>query len=184
MPDLVQQLVLRRDEPIWVSAAPIRSSFAVVLVVVVAPVVEEVVFRGILLHRWAQKWGAGRGLLFSSLAFGVLHADILGHTVFGIVMGLLYVRTRGLWVPIACHMFTNAFAVVGQALPWGVKNDVYTIARFREEWYFGALALAVAIPLLYAMRSRYLPPRSWQLPLAQPMDLQHVPEEHAHVPQH
>ena len=136
--------------------------------VVVAPIGEETLFRGVLLQRWSLKWGVARALLVSSVLFGVLHADILGHTVFGVIMGLLYVRTRGLWIPMACHALTNAIAVAGQALPWDAKDKATTVAEFRHDWYIGALALAIAVPLLYAMRSHFWPPRGWGLPQLAP----------------
>jgi hypothetical protein len=184
VPGFVEQFVLRQHDPIWDPGAPLRSALLVLVIVVIAPIVEEIAFRGVLLHRWSEKWGATRGLLFSSLAFGVLHADVLGHTVFGIVMALLYVRTGSLWLPIGCHMLTNALAVAGSVLPWGEKDQVYTLARFRQEWYLGALALAVAIPLLLALRQRFLPPPGWRPPLSRPGGESIPSEEYVHVPQH
>jgi uncharacterized protein len=184
VPGFVKLFVLRPHDPIWDPGAPIRSALFVLVIVVIAPIVEEIVFRGVLLHRWSEKWGARRGLLCSSLAFGVLHADVLGHTVFGIVMALLYVRTRSLWLPIGCHMLTNALAVGGSLLPWGEKDQVYTLARFRQEWYLGALALAVGLPLLYALRQRFLPPAGWRPPLFPPGGDSIQSEGFMHVPQH
>jgi membrane protease YdiL (CAAX protease family) len=168
IPDVVQRWVLRHDQPIWNPAMPVSSVFYVMVVVVLAPFVEESLFRGVLLQRWSLKWGVGRALLVSSVLFGVLHADILGHTVFAIVMGLLYVRTRGLWIPMGCHALTNALAVLGQALPWDAKDTITTVAEFRNDWYVGALALAIGVPLLYAMRSHFWPPRGWALPSLAP----------------
>jgi membrane protease YdiL (CAAX protease family) len=168
IPNVVQQWVLRHDPPIWNAAAPASSLLYVIVIVALAPVVEELLFRGVLLQRWSLKWGVGRAMLVSSILFGVLHADILGHTIFGVIMGLLYVRTRGLWIPIACHALTNTIAVVGQALPWETRDDITTVAEFRHDWYIGALALAVAVPLLYAMRSHFWPPRTWALPQLAP----------------
>jgi hypothetical protein len=75
-------------------------------------------------------------------------------------------------------------AVGGSLLPWGVDEGPYTLARFRQEWYLGALALAVAIPLLYAMRERFLPPPGWGPPLSRPEGVSIPSEEYVHVSQH
>ena len=54
-----------------------------------APIVEELVFRGILLQRWSVKWGLRTGVIASSVLFGLLHPhNPVGLTIFGLVMGL------------------------------------------------------------------------------------------------
>ncbi len=79
--------------------------FNLVFVVGVAPVVEEFVFRGLLLTRWSRKWGISRGILASSLLFGIAHGNLLGMVFFAIVMSILYIETRSLVVPIVRARF-------------------------------------------------------------------------------
>ncbi len=62
--------------------------------VVLAPVIEEFAFRGVLLRRWSQKWGAVNAILISSLLFGVAHPDPIGATAFGIAMCVIYEDTN------------------------------------------------------------------------------------------
>ena len=93
----------------WLNARPVVFLLAVALVV--APVIEEVLFRGVVLHRFAVKWGLGPAIVVSSLLFGILHVNFVGVGVLGVVMALLYVRTQTLIVPIACHVLNNAVAV-------------------------------------------------------------------------
>ncbi|MEK6222274.1 MAG: CPBP family intramembrane metalloprotease, partial [Chloroflexota bacterium] len=83
---------------------------------VMAPVAEELYFRG-LLHTWfRQKWGLKLGVAASSLVFGLAHFDSIGVAVsawiMGIVIALAYERTKTLWLPIAIHIATNSVAVV------------------------------------------------------------------------
>lgn len=52
--------------------------------VIVAPVVEEIFFRGLILQRWSVKWGITPGIILSSLFFGILHpANPVGLSMFG-----------------------------------------------------------------------------------------------------
>jgi uncharacterized protein len=88
-----------------------------VLIVLVAPPVEELIFRGILLHRWGLKWGLTKAVLFSSLAFAILHANPIGMFVFGCVMAILYIKSRTLIVPVLCHSLNNAIAFALSASP-------------------------------------------------------------------
>lgn len=168
IPDFVREYVLKM-QPIFLDAdAPLRTFATVVIIVLVAPIVEEVLFRGILLHRFATKWSPVTAIVVSSLIFGILHADILGHAIFGVVLSLVYVRTGSLWLPIAIHMLNNGLAVAAMALPWSSSDESYSLAEFRDQWYVGAIALAVALPLLYALRDKYLPPPGWRLPVLGP----------------
>jgi len=80
-----------------------------------AAVLEEIIFRG-LVFRLLENWkGPIIALLISSLIFQIPHfmnlhtgisPAILG-VLFGIVTGLMYAYTRGLWLPIAFHFAWN-----------------------------------------------------------------------------
>ncbi len=84
----------------------------VILLVVIAPIFEEIVFRGIFMTRWVVKWGYKRGIIFSSLLFGILHPGIIGPTVMGVILCCLYNRTKSLWVSVFFHVINNLIVVV------------------------------------------------------------------------
>lgn len=102
--------------PDYVSAADVSPSAGWVVLMfalaIVPPVVEEVIFRGMLLERWAAKWRLGTAIVVQAVCFGILHVDPIGAGVFGVVMALMYVRTRSLWPPIAMHALNNGVVVV------------------------------------------------------------------------
>ncbi len=82
--------------------------------VIVAPVVEEVIFRGYLypvVKRYTERWFAA---LFTGLLFGVIHFNLLSLptlVVLGVVLVVLYEVTGSLWVTIACHASFNGTTV-------------------------------------------------------------------------
>ncbi len=83
---------------------------ALFVAVVVAPVVEEVIFRGYIypvVKRFSEKWFAA---LFSGVLFGVIHFNLASFpvlAVMGILLVVLYERTGSIWPPIACHALFN-----------------------------------------------------------------------------
>jgi membrane protease YdiL (CAAX protease family) len=91
---------------------------AALLIVIVAPVAEEVFFRGFffggLRARLPFPWAA----LLSGLFFGSIHlttgdaAVAVQLSVLGIVLAYLYERTGSLWAPIALHTINNALAFI------------------------------------------------------------------------
>ncbi len=128
-------------------------------VVIMAPIFEEYLFRGVLLQRWSQKWNVRKAIIVSSLIFAVLHADILGAFLYGVVMSLLYLRTQSLLVPILCHMLNNLIA-------WALDLGFYayygfdyeqSIEDFQNEWWplvvFGIITLVWTV-YYFATRSR------------------------------
>ncbi len=165
-PQFVSDWVLNDQMALIVPNAPVRNALTVVEAVVLAPVVEEFLFRGLLLHRWAHRWGVRRGVLLSSAAFAVVHVEVLGGLVFALVMAMLYVRTRSLWTPILCHAAHNGLVVLVAAggVFLGDGASTPTLAQFQAEWWTGVLGFCLGAPLLWAYLRRYRPEPGWALP--------------------
>ena len=83
---------------------------------VLAPVAEELFFRGLVYTAFRQRLGIAAAATVSALVFAVGHIDALGVVaasfIIGIVLALVYEYTRSLWVAIAIHVFNNSLATV------------------------------------------------------------------------
>ncbi len=148
------------------TASPLLyNSLVVIIAVLIAPIVEEFLFRGVILQRFAVKWGITAGILISSLIFGLLHSDILGAFVFGIVMSLLYINTKTLLVPIACHMLNNgvAFGLSIIAIMFGASETATTAAQFQSD-ITGLIAILVAAPIMIYFLYKSWPKKDTKLP--------------------
>jgi membrane protease YdiL (CAAX protease family) len=128
---------------------------------VVAPIVEETLFRGILMQRWARRWDTFTGVVASSALFALAHQEILGHFVFAVAMCALYLRTRRLWVPIAAHALNNAILMMPElwrVLRHGTGSDEpHTIASLRAGWPEASLAFVAGGVLLWLYLRYYWP---------------------------
>jgi membrane protease YdiL (CAAX protease family) len=85
----------------------------VLTLVVLAPVVEEMVFRGLIFGALAPRIGVLAAALLSALLFGLVHGDqVLFPTLaaLGFINALLYANTGNLLVPITLHALNNAIA--------------------------------------------------------------------------
>ncbi len=81
-----------------------------VFAILIAPIVEEVLFRGILLPLLARTIGPRLALILSSVGFAFIHADIGSLPALVLLaagLSLAFARTRSLYVPIAMHMLFN-----------------------------------------------------------------------------
>ena len=82
----------------------------VALAVVLAPVFEELLFRGIALPLIARRWGAAPAVIAVSAAFALIHLHVPSLVpLFLIAVGfsLGYLFTRSLWTPIVMHAMFN-----------------------------------------------------------------------------
>ena len=125
----------------------IANAFSFVSVVIIAPLVEEIAFRGLLIHRWSLKWGHVKAVLLSSFFFGIVHPDPIGATAFGIGMCILYMMTQSLLVPVICHAANNLFCWLIEAGYRLVQEPgyTYTLEQFQKEWPIGLIAGVIVI---------------------------------------
>lgn len=140
---------------------PVAANVAgFVSVVILAPVLEEVVFRGYLLQRLWRKLGLAKAVLLSSALFGALHPDTLGAAVFGAGMCYLYLRSRSLYVPILAHALYNLtcwlWEFVGLMVD-GTEYYRYTVEEFQADAWMSVIwaALAFGIAYLYVRKCYY-----------------------------
>lgn len=178
-PEFVKGLLLDTDMIGMKFDGPINvliSVLGAVVLVILAPVVEEVLFRGYLLHRWAATWGVEASVVATTVVFASLHADPLGATLFGFAMAVFYIRTRSLELVILCHILNNLVAYVVGVVYTTIDGPdaVYTLTDFRQEWWIAALCLAVALPWAVAFVRRNWPNASWVLPYPSRMSEAHL----------
>lgn len=79
---------------------------------IVAPILEELIFRGYLLKLF-QKYGVWVSILASATLFGIMHAEftqIIPAILAGLVLGYAYYKTDDIRVPIIMHLINNVIA--------------------------------------------------------------------------
>jgi len=83
--------------------------------VVLAPLAEEIVFRGFLFRNLRDSLGKGLAMFLSGFAFAAVHFEptlLLPLTALGVALALLYEWSGSLYVPIVVHALWNLFALV------------------------------------------------------------------------
>lgn len=148
-----------------------------VVAVVIAPVIEEVLFRGILLNRWATKWSVGTAVFATSIAFGFLHANPVGITVVGLVAAVLYLKTRSLLIPIAFHAANNLIATILDftAGPLEPMDVAAVIQEIRDAGLSGVGIVLVTLPVLVWYLRRHWPEREAGIPYEAPANIAENP---------
>lgn len=99
--------------PIPPSAVFGRGFWAMICLVAMAPVMEEILCRGIILESVRAKYGVVAALFLSSAFFAVLHgqpAMVVNAFVMGLILGYIYIETNSIFSVILLHAFNNGVA--------------------------------------------------------------------------
>ncbi|XP_073131768.1 uncharacterized protein [Henckelia pumila] len=100
----VEQSIMARD--------PIAMALYALVLVVCAPLWEEIVFRGFLLPSLTKYMPVWCSILVSSVAFALAHFNVqrmLPLIFLGVVMGVTYTRSRNLLPSMLLHSLWNGF---------------------------------------------------------------------------
>jgi len=104
------------------SSTPLALRIPLVLVVVsVGPLVEELLFRGVLLSALLQRWHVGWSVAISSLAFALIHLPGLDFqwyalpdlVLLALLLAWLRLRSGSIWPAVLAHGLNNLLGVAG-----------------------------------------------------------------------
>jgi membrane protease YdiL (CAAX protease family) len=139
--------------------APLEIKYLVAVLgtVIVAPMAEELVFRGYLLNLWIARRGVWFAVIASSVVFGAFHLETAVFAApMGIVYALVYLRYQSLWPGIFIHAAYNLFA-----LPWLLGGLFYVKPRQSigelSSWIPEFAIAVLFIPLFILFWRRFKP---------------------------
>lgn len=135
-----------------------QTTSALMVYVVAIPILEELVFRAYVLNRLAQRYGEARGLLLSSLVFGILHwPHVLSEWYAGMIFGMIFIRYRSLLACILAHASANALMTIGLSLTtFPFHKDIHHLKDFGN-WKIEAFSLGCAVILTTCAIARLWP---------------------------
>lgn len=131
------------------SINPITTLF---VVVICAPIMEELLFRKALISRTAQ-YGEGMSIVLSGITFGLFHGNLNQFAyafVLGIFFGFIYVKTKNIVYPIILHIIINFIgSFLGSIMLEKTRYMEYT-AKVQELTLSGEIANESAMAELLA----------------------------------
>ena len=167
-PEYTQSLLESLSESSQSSSLPVVNQIlSTINLVIVAPITEEFIFRGIILHRLAEKWNVAIAVWVSSIIFGLLHPNPIGIAAVGMAWALIYLKTKNLMVPMVAHGMNNAIVATSQLLTPLVTEDSVTKPMTEltvTNWLGCLLLIAVSAPFVCHFIYRQFPNQSQVLP--------------------
>jgi membrane protease YdiL (CAAX protease family) len=115
-----------------------------------AAVFEEIFFRGAVQNLFERWWKSPfLAILVTSILFSFIHMSVflfLSRLVLGFVLGLMYQRSRNLWVNIIAHFLNNSIAVI-QLFWLSTHKQKLELEKLDPDvpWWTALVALAITI---------------------------------------
>jgi len=131
------------------------------LVVILAPVCEEVIFRGLILRGFLKHYTVKKAIFVSAVLFGLFHMNVWqfpGALVWGMIAGWWFVRTGSLFFCMSGHAFMNGIGFLAMFIKnrWnliipGFSSD-YGELVFQPLWFTIMGLIGVAMGLIFFQR--------------------------------
>lgn len=119
-----------------------------IVMCVVAPVFEEILFRGIILRGLLKNIKPWPAILVSSLLFAIFHLNIwqgISSFLFGIFMGWVLYRTGSLYLVIFSHFVINFMAFLASQNVINVPGYTYPSETGFQPLWFNLIGLILVI---------------------------------------
>ncbi len=125
-----------------------------VLIAVLAPLLEELLFRGVVLHGFLKNYRPSHAIIASALLFAIIHGNLaqgLGAFFIGLVIGWIYWKTQSIIPGIIIHFVNNAFAF-STSLFIDEKDALKNMSEyFPEAWMYWAVVIAGGLVCLLCL---------------------------------
>ncbi|MDS0528089.1 CPBP family intramembrane metalloprotease [Clostridium sp. SHJSY1] len=126
------------------------SWVSMICVLVLIPIFEEVLFRGLIFNELKKKFNMFWAVLLQALIFAIFHGNILQGIytfVLGVILCIIYIETKSIFGNILCHIIYNMCgSVLGPLVLYYTSSFVYVDL---------ILGLAITIILLLHMIKRH-----------------------------
>ncbi|MDY6037634.1 MAG: CPBP family intramembrane glutamic endopeptidase [Eubacterium sp.] len=109
----------QRFEEAWSDEDQSAYIWVFLSVAVLGPIVEELLFRGVVFNHLEKAFGKWLTVIVSSLAFGIWHGElvqIVYTCIVGLGIAIVYIKTRNLVYPICLHILNNFMSTLPDSL--------------------------------------------------------------------
>jgi membrane protease YdiL (CAAX protease family) len=120
---------------------------AILIGVIVAPILEEFVFRAVMLRAWLQKQSVWLSIALSSIAFGAIHnVGFLFAAGGGVLFAVLYLSYGSIWPVVLVHAIHNVIALTPAMRERAFLRDPATVSNW-SSWSVEIILAGMFFPL-------------------------------------
>ncbi|NQU68196.1 MAG: CPBP family intramembrane metalloprotease [Candidatus Marinimicrobia bacterium] len=129
------------------------TSYGLIAAGLIAPITEELFFRGFLISGLLKNYSGLLAILISSILFGMIHENVwqtIPAIFMGLFLGWIFVVTRNIWVCVGIHSVQNLLFSTLDAAQIQITGLIYPIdqgVQFQPLWLdlTGALLFLIGL---------------------------------------
>ncbi|MFY9153658.1 MAG: type II CAAX endopeptidase family protein [Prolixibacteraceae bacterium] len=125
---------------------------AILKVAVMAPIVEELIFRGVIMHGLMRNYSKFTAVFVSALMFALFHLNpwqFPATFILGLVLGILMVRTRNIFLCIIGHAINNGLVLISIQYWDTIKEFSFFQFSKNNQLIVSAVIATVALALIF-----------------------------------
>ncbi len=121
-------------------------------VVVIAPIIEELIFRGIILNGLRKNYSTGTAIFISALLFSLFHLNpwqMPATLVLGLLLGWILIRTRSILLAILGHAINNFLVLLSVTYYQQINSYAVSLMDNNEKLLISGMLILLSIILIY-----------------------------------
>jgi len=129
---------------------------AILKVAIMAPIVEELIFRGVIMHGLMRNYSKFTAVFVSALMFALFHLNpwqFPATFILGLLLGLM-VRTRNIYLCILGHAINNGLVLVSIQFSNELQNTSFYQSSKSSQLLISTLIAAVALVFIFIVSSK------------------------------
>lgn len=131
---------------------------AILKIVIMAPIVEELIFRGVIMHGLMRNYSKFTAVFVSALMFALFHLNpwqFPATFILGLVLGILMVRTRNIYLCILGHAINNGLVLISMQYWNQLQKTSFFQASKPNQLVINALIAIMALVFIFLLSRQH-----------------------------
>lgn len=127
---------------------------AILKVVIMAPIIEEMIFRGVIMHGLMRNYSKFTAVFVSALMFALFHLNpwqFPATFILGLLLGILMVRTNNIYLCILGHAINNGLVLVSIQYWEEIQKTAFFQTSKSDQLVMSALIASAALALVFLL---------------------------------
>lgn len=123
-------------------------------VVIMAPVIEELIFRGVIMHGLMRNYSKFTAVFVSALMFALFHLNpwqFPATFILGLLLGILMVRTRNIYLCIVGHAMNNGLVLFSMIYWDDIQKTSFFQSSINSQLILSALISVFALLFIFLL---------------------------------
>ena len=127
---------------------------AILKIVIIAPVIEELIFRGVIMHGLMRNYSKLTAVFVSALMFALFHLNpwqFPATFVLGLLLGILMLRTRNIYLCILGHAINNGLVLFSIQYGEEIQKTSFFQSSKSNQLIISAFVAIVTLILIFIL---------------------------------